>query len=85
MTGRSAASPRDTLMTRFGGSIEKVGNALPHPATLFAILAGLVVFLSWLLSELGMTAVHPKDGSIIEPRDRNFNRIFCHPFDCLNA
>jgi len=56
-----------SLMTRFLGSIEKVGNALPHPATLFAILAGLVVFLSWLLSELGMTALHPKDGSIIEP------------------
>ena len=54
-------------MTRFLGFIEKTGNALPHPATLFAILAGLVVFLSWLLSEWGMTAIHPKDGSIIAP------------------
>jgi len=46
---------------------EKVGNALPHPATLFAILAGMVIFLSWLLSELGATVLHPKDGSLIEP------------------
>ncbi len=67
MSPSSKPAPRPSLMTRFLGSVEKVGNALPHPATLFAILAGLVVFLSWLLSELGMTAVHPKDGSIIEP------------------
>jgi aminobenzoyl-glutamate transport protein len=54
-------------MTRFLGSIETLGNALPHPATLFAILAAVVVFMSWLLSELGLTAIHPKDGSIIVP------------------
>ncbi len=58
---------RAQLLPRFLGAIEKVGNALPHPATLFAILAASVVFLSWLLSELGVTAIHPKDGSIIEP------------------
>ncbi len=58
---------RNPLLSRILGAIEKVGNALPHPATLFAILAGSVIFLSWLLSELGMTAIHPKDGSLIEP------------------
>ncbi|MEN8008659.1 MAG: AbgT family transporter, partial [Candidatus Krumholzibacteriota bacterium] len=60
-------STRAPFLPRALGAIEKVGNALPHPATLFAILAASVVFLSWLLSELGVTAVHPKDGSIIEP------------------
>ncbi len=60
-------SPRPSLLSRFLGAIERIGNALPHPATLFAGLGGLVVFLSWLLSELGVTAVHPKDGSLIEP------------------
>ena len=59
--------PRSPLLPRILGAIERVGNALPHPATLFAILAASVVFLSWLLSELGMTAIHPKDGSVIEP------------------
>ncbi|MCK9997107.1 MAG: AbgT family transporter, partial [Candidatus Krumholzibacteria bacterium] len=67
MTPSSAPAPRNPLLSRILGAIEKVGNALPHPATLFAILAGSVIFLSWLLSELGMTAIHPKDGSLIEP------------------
>ena len=63
----TSTSVRPSLLTRFLGAIERVGNALPHPATLFAILAGLVIFFSWLLSELGVTVVHPKDGSLIEP------------------
>ncbi len=63
----TALVPRPSLLTRFLGTVEKVGNALPHPATLFAILAGMVIFFSWLLSELGITVSHPKDGSIIEP------------------
>jgi len=58
---------RPSLLSRFLGAIETVGNALPHPATLFAGLGALVVILSWLLSELGVTALHPKDGSVIEP------------------
>lgn len=67
MTSSNAAVPRTSLLNRFLSAIEKVGNALPHPATIFATLAGSIVFLSWLFSKLGMTAVHPKDGSIIEP------------------
>ena len=55
------------MLNRFLNLIEKVGNALPHPATIFASLAALVVVLSWLLSELGLTATNPKDGSIIAP------------------
>ncbi len=60
-------APRKSLLTRFLDGIERVGNALPHPATLFAGLALSVIFLSWLLSALGVTAVHPKDGSVIAP------------------
>jgi len=67
MPSSSASAPRATLLTRFLGYVEKVGNALPHPATLFALLAGSVILLSWLLSELSLTATHPKDGSIIVP------------------
>jgi aminobenzoyl-glutamate transport protein len=43
-----------------------VGNALPHPATLFAIFAGGLVVLSWLFAKLGLSAVNPKDGSAVE-------------------
>ena len=67
MTSGKALSPRNTILARILSAIENVGNALPHPATLFAIFAGAVIFLSWLLSKLGLTAIHPKDGSLIEP------------------
>jgi aminobenzoyl-glutamate transport protein len=67
MTSSNTSDPPRTFLNRFLGAIEKVGNALPHPATIFAILAGTIIVLSWLMSKLGMTAIHPKDGSIIEP------------------
>ncbi|NMB80288.1 MAG: AbgT family transporter, partial [Ignavibacteria bacterium] len=45
--------------------IELVGNKLPHPATLFGILALTVVFLSWLGNLLAWEVIHPADGSRI--------------------
>jgi len=45
--------------------IEIVGNKLPHPATLFGLLALIVVFISWLGDLLAWQAVHPADGSKI--------------------
>ncbi len=45
-------SSRPSLLSRFLGAVESVGNALPHPATLFAALGAVVVVASWLLSEL---------------------------------
>ncbi|KAF0150920.1 MAG: aminobenzoyl-glutamate transport protein [Ignavibacteria bacterium] len=45
--------------------IEIVGNKLPHPATLFGILALIVVFISWLGDLLGWQTIHPGDGSKI--------------------
>lgn len=46
--------------------IEKGGNALPHPATLFAILAFLILVLSWIGGSLfDWTAIHPATGETI--------------------
>ncbi len=46
--------------------IEKGGNALPNPATLFAILAFMVLVLSWIGGYLfDWTAVHPATGETI--------------------
>jgi aminobenzoyl-glutamate transport protein len=46
--------------------IEKGGNALPHPATLFAILAFLVLIFSWIGGYLfDWAAVHPATGETI--------------------
>lgn len=46
--------------------IEIIGNKLPHPATLFGLLAISVAVLSWLGGLLDWQAVHPANGSIIK-------------------
>ena len=46
--------------------IEIIGNKLPHPATLFGILALIVVFVSWLGTYLGWQVAHPADQTIIK-------------------
>ncbi|MCD8103074.1 MAG: AbgT family transporter [Alistipes sp.] len=45
--------------------IERAGNALPHPATLFGLLALAVLAVSWLGGWLGWSAVHPATGETV--------------------
>jgi aminobenzoyl-glutamate transport protein len=52
-------------LASFLDSIERAGNRLPHPATLFVIMGGFVLVASTIASRLGVHAIHPKDGSII--------------------
>lgn len=47
--------------------VEKVGNALPHPGTIFAIAAALVVVLSGVAARLDLSVVHPGTGETIHP------------------
>jgi aminobenzoyl-glutamate transport protein len=48
-------------------TVERVGNMLPHPATLFAILAAAVVVASAIAAGTGISAVHPGTGEMIAP------------------
>ena len=50
---------------RLLAAIETVGNALPQPATLFALLALGVVVLSAVLAAAGLEAPHPRDGAAV--------------------
>ncbi len=51
-------------------TIERVGNKLPHPVTLFALFAGFVVVFSWLFSTLGVSVEHPtQEGEILEVKN----------------
>ena len=61
------APPPSGALARFLGTIERVGNALPHPATLFAGLAALVVVLSGVFAAAGIQAEHPGTGEVIRP------------------
>lgn len=57
------------LFLRMLDKVEIIGNKLPHPASLFAGLALLVVILSWIAHLAGTAAPHPVDGHIIHSRN----------------
>jgi aminobenzoyl-glutamate transport protein len=59
--------PATGPLGRFLAFVERGGNALPHPATLFALMAVLVVVLSAIAVELGLSAVHPGTGKPVVP------------------
>jgi aminobenzoyl-glutamate transport protein len=46
--------------------IERVGNKLPDPITLFALFAIGVVIISWIATRAGVSAVHPATQATIE-------------------
>ncbi|WP_318614844.1 AbgT family transporter [Sporosarcina sp. YIM B06819] len=61
---------RKGLFQKFLDMVEKTGNRLPHPVTLFAGLALLVLVLSWIVSSFGLTVEHPgKPGEMIEVKN----------------
>ncbi|WP_207491872.1 AbgT family transporter [Aridibaculum aurantiacum] len=45
--------------------IEKVGNALPDPATLFLLFAVLIMIISWMVSMAGVSVNHPGTGEAV--------------------
>ncbi len=55
-----AGPPRRTAFTRFLDAVEFLGNLLPHPVTLFALLALAMVLLSGLLGALGVAVPDPR-------------------------
>lgn len=50
-------------------TIEVVGNRLPHPATLFLIMAVIVALVSWWASAFDLQATHPATGEIIKVKN----------------
>jgi len=70
MTEKKPDTPKKrSLFLRTLDRVEVIGNALPHPATIFAMLAALVVLISWLTSTLGVSAIHPGTGEAISVRN----------------
>jgi aminobenzoyl-glutamate transport protein len=54
-------------VNRFLDVVERVGNALPDPTTLFALLAVGVVVLSGIAAQFELAVSHPTTGKLIEP------------------
>ena len=55
-----AAEPRRNAFTRFLDGVEWLGNLLPHPVTLFALLAVGIVLVSGLFGWMGVAVVDPR-------------------------
>ncbi len=55
------------FIDKFLNIIEKVGNALPHPATLFALFAFAIIIISGIVSAFNFEVTHPATGEIIKP------------------
>ncbi|MBK7107595.1 MAG: AbgT family transporter [Chitinophagales bacterium] len=57
---------KKTWTDKFLSGVERIGNALPHPATLFALLALLVIVLSGIISLFNVSVAHPGTGETVE-------------------
>ncbi|QLC24039.1 AbgT family transporter [Parasphingopyxis algicola] len=57
---QQAIEPRRNAFTRFLDGVEWLGNLLPHPVTLFAILAVGIVVVSGLFGWMGVAVVDPR-------------------------
>lgn len=65
-----------TLLSRFLNIVEKGGNALPNPATLFALFAIGVLFFSWIGQLFAWQAMHPATGEVIKVHNLLSNEGF---------
>jgi aminobenzoyl-glutamate transport protein len=52
-------------LDRFLDVVERIGNALPDPTTLFALLAGLVIVVSGIVAQFDLSVAHPATGEEI--------------------
>jgi aminobenzoyl-glutamate transport protein len=57
----------NTFLSRFLGIVERGGNALPHPATLFALMALAVVVVSAIVAQFDLSVIHPGTKKTITP------------------
>jgi aminobenzoyl-glutamate transport protein len=55
-------------LERLLGVVERAGNALPHPATLFALMTVVVVVVSAIAVAAGLQVTHPGTGETVAPR-----------------
>jgi aminobenzoyl-glutamate transport protein len=68
MPASVASQRKQGALQAFLSMIERGGNALPHPATLFLIFALLVMAVSQIAVMAGVSAIHPKTLETIVPR-----------------
>ncbi|MBD3287267.1 AbgT family transporter [candidate division KSB1 bacterium] len=63
---KKSKKPKTSLIDRFLNVVERVGNALPHPASLFGIFALMALAASTVGHWLDWQATHPATGEVIK-------------------
>ncbi len=66
MSSETQTKSKKSFMDHFLNVVEVAGNKLPDPATLFVLLALLVLVLSAILGNAGVSAIHPGTGKVIK-------------------
>lgn len=61
----AAPSAPSSFVLRQLDRVERIGNRLPDPLSLFAILIGITVGVSWGAAALGVQAIHPGTGDAV--------------------
>ncbi len=67
MNSPEAPAAKRRLTDRFLDLVERVGNALPDPTSLFALSALAVIVLSGIAAQFDLSVAHPTTGEIIHP------------------
>lgn len=62
---KTRSSKRRGFLLKGLDSVERWGNRLPHPFTLFIIFSLAVLILSWLAASLDLAVIHPATGKRI--------------------
>ncbi|WP_053955515.1 AbgT family transporter [Inediibacterium massiliense] len=56
----------ETILEKALSFIEKAGNKLPDPITLFVIFCGLILLISYIGAKMGISVVHPSTKETIQ-------------------
>lgn len=65
MEKKQATAEKQSLFMRFLNGVERVGNKLPDPVTIFFALWFIVMIISAIVAKSGVTAVHPGTGETV--------------------
>ena len=60
---------KKSFFARLLDKIEIAGNKLPHPATLFAMMAGIIIVISGVATYFDLEAIHPVTKEVITVRN----------------
>src|SRR6056297_2624948 len=60
---------KKSAVHKFLNFVEKWGNKLPHPFTLFVILTAFLVLLSFIVGIAGVAVDHPTKDTVVEARN----------------